>query len=41
MRLVESFYAFAPPILIVDAGTYLTITRLEEVRAVIAPGGRA
>ena len=38
MRLVESFYAFAPPILVSDAGTYLTITRLEGVRAVIAPG---
>lgn len=38
MRLVESFYAFAPPILIVAAGTYLTITCLEGVRPVIAPG---
>ncbi len=38
MRLVESFYAFAPSILVVEAGTYLTITRLEGVRPVIAPG---
>ena len=38
MRLVESFYAFAPPILVVEGGTYLTITRLEGVRAVIGPG---
>jgi len=38
MRLVESFYAFAPPILTVDADTYETATRLGGVRAVIAPG---
>jgi len=38
MRLVESFYAFAPPILTVDTDTYATVTRLGDVRAVIAPG---
>jgi phosphate acetyltransferase len=38
MRLVESFYAFAPPILTVDADTYATATHLGGVRAVIAPG---
>jgi phosphate acetyltransferase len=38
MRLVEGFYAFAPPILTVDTDTYSTVTRLEGVRPVIAPG---
>jgi len=38
MQLVESFYAFAPPILTVDTDTYATVTGLEGVRAVIAPG---